>query len=275
MQQLKGKTAVFVGGGSAVASVALPFFIEEGANILQVDVDEKYFERTSAYREKYPDRIKTFVGACTSQADMDAAMKYCVEQFGRVDILCNYAGFHGAGDICNVQVDQWNLANDVTCLGIYRAVKAAFPYMKEQHYGRIMNFASIGGRANRGVMVTYAVSKASAIGLTRSLAMELAPYGITCNSMAPASLDTTAFARIPEKGALSPEEMRKAMGFPAAGQGAPDKGPGAVRGGSFIPDRPLATLDEIAHVIIFMCSDDSAYLTGDCIDINGGQYMQP
>ena len=78
-------------------------------------------------------------------------MGFAEHEFGGIDILCNYAGFHGGGDITTVLREQWRIAMDVTCLGIYRAVRAAYPYMKKHHYGRIMNFASIGGRANKGV----------------------------------------------------------------------------------------------------------------------------
>ena len=209
--------------------------------------------------------IRTFIGACTCQGDMERAMAFAEQEFGGIDILCNYAGFHGGGDITTVLREQWRIAMDVTCLGIYRAVRAAYPYMKKHHYGRIMNFASIGGRANRGVPVTYAGFKAAAIGLTRALALELAADGITVNSMAPASLDTSAFERIPEKDSIPMQPPK----------GALKGGPGATRGGSFLPDRPVATLDEIAHVIVFMSSDDSAFLTGDCLDVNGGQFMQP
>ena len=90
--------------------------------------------------------------------------------------------------------------------------------------------------------------------------------------MAPASLDTSEFERIAEKDSIPFRRPPMPPGGPG-GPGGP--GPGATRGGSFIPDRPVADLNEIAHVIVFMCSDDSAFLTGDCLDINGGQYMQP
>ena len=196
---------------------------------------------------------------------MDKAMEFAEKEFGKIDILCNYAGFHGGGDVVSVQKKLWDIAEDVTCLGTYRAVRAVYPYMKKNHYGRIMNFASIGGRANRGVPITYAGFKGAAIGLTRALALELAKDGITVNSMAPASIDTTEFERIPEKDSV-PFTPPK---------GALKGGPGATRGGSFIPGRPLATMDEIAHTIVFMSSDDSAFLTGDCLDVNGGQFMQP
>lgn len=265
MKKLQDKVAVFVGGGSAVATVALKHFIDEGAKVVLVDVDEKYFTRSESIRAAYPEQVRTFIGACTSQAEMDQAMAFTQKEFGKIDILCNYAGFHGGGDIITVPRNLWRIAMDVTCLGIYRAVRAAYPYMKQNQGGRIMNFASIGGRANRGVHVTYAAFKAAAIGITRALALELAKDNITVNSMAPASLDTSAFERLPEKDSVP-------MPRPAA---AMKGGAGATRGGSFIPDRPLATLDEIAHVILFMCSDDSAFLTGDCLDVNGGQFMQP
>ena len=245
MKKLQDKVAVFVGGGSAVATIALKHFMDEGAKVLLVDVDEKYFDRSRQLRDEYPERIRTFIGACTCQGDMERAMAFA--------------------DITTVLREQWRIAMDVTCLGIYRAVRAAYPYMKKHHYGRIMNFASIGGRANRGVPVTYAGFKAAAIGLTRALALELAADGITVNSMAPASLDTSAFERIPEKDSIPMQPPK----------GALKGGPGATRGGSFLPDRPVATLDEIAHVIVFMSSDDSAFLTGDCLDVNGGQFMQP
>lgn len=265
MKKLQDKVAVFVGGGSAIATVALRHFMNEGAKVVLVDVDKKYFTRSEDIRAKYPERIRTFIGACSVQEDMDKAMEFAEKEFGKIDILCNYAGFHGGGDVVSVQKKLWDIAEDVTCLGTYRAVRAVYPYMKKNHYGRIMNFASIGGRANRGVPITYAGFKGAAIGLTRALALELAKDGITVNSMAPASIDTTEFERIPEKDSV-PFTPPK---------GALKGGPGATRGGSFIPGRPLATMDEIAHPIVFMSSDDSAFLTGDCLDVNGGQFMQP
>lgn len=264
MKKLQDKVAVFVGGGSAVATIALKHFMDEGAKVLLVDVDEKYFDRSRQLRDEYPERIRTFIGACTCQGDMERAMAFAEQEFGGIDILCNYAGFHGGGDITTVLREQWRIAMDVTCLGIYRAVRAAYPYMKKHHYGRIMNFASIGGRANRGVPVTYAGFKAAAIGLTRAL-VGMAADGITVNSMAPAHWTLPAFERIPEKDSIPMQPPK----------GALKGGPGATRGGSFLPDRPVATLDEIAHVIVFMSSDDSAFLTGDCLDVNGGQFMQP
>lgn len=274
MEKLKDKVALFIGGGSAVATVALRHFMKEGAKVVQVDVSDEYFKRSEDIREKYPDRVRTLVASCTEPEDMVKAAAYCKEQFGGLDILCYYAGFHGGGNIVTCPRNLWDIALEVNCFGFYNAVKAVQPYMAAQHYGKIMNFASIGGRANRGVAITYATTKAGTIGLTRALAMELAKDGITVNSMAPASLDTSEFERIAEKDSVPmqrPPQPPQGAGGPRPGAA----GPGATRGGSFIPDRPVATLDEIAHVIVFMCSDDSAFLTGDCLDINGGQYMQP
>ena len=267
MEKLLDKVAVFIGGGSAVATVALRHFMKEGAKVVLVDVAENYFERSKKERETYPDRIRTCIGSCTEPSEMEEVMAYTEKEFGRIDILCYYSGFHGGGSVIDSPEKLWNTALEVNAFGFYNAVKAVHPYMAKHQYGRIMNFASIGGRANRGVAITYAVSKAATIGLTRALAQELGKDGITVNSMAPASLDTSEFERIAEKDSVP----MKRPPMPPGGPG----GPGATRGGSFIPDRPVADLNEIAHVIVFMCSDDSAFLTGDCLDINGGQYMQP
>ena len=128
MKRLQDKVAVFIGGGSSVGSVACQKFLEEGANVVLVDIDEKYFERTKDLRAEYGEsRVLTFIGACTSQADMDAAMKFVIEKFGKIDIVLNIAGFHGSGWIDVILPEQWNLAMDVTCTGAYRATLAAMP----------------------------------------------------------------------------------------------------------------------------------------------------
>ena len=195
MKRLENKVAVSVGGGSAVGSVALRAFLEEGAKVVLVDIDEKYFERTEEIRREYgEERVRTILGACTDQREMDRAMAFAIQAFGRLDILLNIAGFHGSGHIHNIEPRQWNLALDVTCSGAYRASKAAFPYMKAQRYGRIVNIASIGGRTGRpGCGCNYSASKAGVIGLTQALAKELAPWSITVNAVAPGPLKGKMF----------------------------------------------------------------------------------
>ena len=125
MKKLQDKVAVFVGGGSAVATIALKHFMDEGAKVLLVDVDEKYFDRSRQLRDEYPERIRTFIGACTCQGDMERAMAFAEQEFGGIDILCNYAGFHGGGDITTVLREQWRIAMDgdlsgcARCLSLY------------------------------------------------------------------------------------------------------------------------------------------------------------
>lgn len=89
-----------------------------GANVVLVDIDEKYFERTAELRNQYgEDRVVTFIGTCTEQADMDEAIRFAVNHFGGVDILLNLAGFHGAGWVDAILPEQWDRAMDVTCTG--------------------------------------------------------------------------------------------------------------------------------------------------------------
>ena len=269
MNRLNNKVAVFIGGGSSVGSVACKTFLEEGANVVLVDIDEKYFERTAELRNQYgEDRVVTFIGACTEQADMDEAIRFAVNHFGGVDILLNLAGFHGAGWVDAILPEQWDRAMDVTCTGAYRAALAAMPYMKEQHGGHIINFTSLGGRGNRMVAISYASSKAACTALTRALAMELAPYGINVPAYAPGTLNTKQFERIAEKGSI-PFKMP-----PGGVPGMPGyQGPDLYNGQSVIVDRPVANLDEVAAALVYLASEESRYLTGDCLDMNGGILM--
>ena len=269
MNRLKDKVAVFIGGGSSVGSVACQTFLEEGANVVLVDIDEKYFARTAGLREQYgEERVAAFIGACTEQAEMDAAMKFAVEKFGRVDILLNIAGFHGAGWVDEILPEQWDRAMDVTCTGSYRAILSAMPYMKAQKSGHITNFTSLGGRGNRMVAISYAGSKAACTALTRAFAMELAPYGINVTAYAPGTLNTKQFERIAEKGSI-PHKMP-----PGGVPGMPGyKGPDLYNGQSVIRDRLVANLDEVAAALVYLASDESKFLTGDCLDMNGGILM--
>lgn len=269
MNRLQDKVAVFIGGGSSVGSVACKIFLEEGAKVVLVDIDQKYFDRTTELRSQYgEDRVITVLGACTSQADMDSAIKAAVDKFGKIDILLNIAGFHGSGWVDVIVPEQWNRAMDVTCAGAYRATLAAMPYMKAQKSGHIINFTSLGGRGNRMVAISYAGSKAACTALTRAFAMELASYGIQVTAYAPGTLNTKQFERIAEKGSV-PFKMP-----PDGVPGMPGyKGPNLYNGQSVIKDRLVANLDEVAEALVYLASDESRYLTGDCLDMNGGILM--
>ena len=140
--------------------------------------------------------------------------------------------------------------------------------MKEQHGGHIINFTSLGGRGNRMVAISYASSKAACTALTRALAMELAPYGINVTAYAPGTLNTKQFERIAEKGSI-PFKMP-----PGGVAGMPGyQGPDLYNGQSVIVDRPVANLDEVAAALVYLASEESRYLTGDCLDMNGGILM--
>ena len=149
-------------------------------------------------------------------------------------------------------MDDWYISQNVTLSGIFRSCKAAVPYMKAANYGRIINVASIGGRANRPVSVTYSTPKAAICGMGRALANELKPWNITVNTMAPGPINAGMF----KKAGDDPKFQKQKQMLEST----------VVLG-------RLGEMSEIAAGILYFADDAAAAVTGEIMDINGGAYM--
>jgi len=246
--RLKNKVAVFVGGGSDIALAAGKLFAKEGASILLADYSQPDLERVATEYAGISAAVRTHVADVRNLADMEAAMRCAHEAFGRVDIVVNCAGIILHKPIDEMTPDEWQRVLDVNLTGAFNACKAAVPYMKEQKYGRIVNVASVGGRTGRpGVGVNYAASKAGIIGLTQTLARELAPWNITANAVAPGPLKGRLFL------GMAPELIENL-----------EKG---------IPLGRVGEMDEVAYALLYLASDEASWTTGEVLDVNGGAYI--
>ncbi len=244
----KDKVVVFTGGGSDIASAAAPMFIDEGASVALIDYDEKVYERTKAIYEGKEDNLCRYVADVREYTEMKNAIDAIIKKFGRIDTLVNCAGIliHKPIDVLTVQ--EWQDVIDVNLSGIFNACKAVTPYMKKQNYGRIVNISSIGGRTGRpGVGVNYAAAKAGIVGLTQTLAKELAPWSITANVIAPGPLKGRMFFGMEQ-------HLIDAL---------------VVN----IPLGRVGEMTEIAYGILYLGTDESAWTTGEVLDINGGAYI--
>lgn len=256
MDRMKDKIAVLTGGASGVGLGCAKKILEEGGTVLIADISEEILKKADDLKAAYGDRVMTVVASCCSEDDMAMAMKLAVDTFGRIDTLINCAGISGRGPIDEMPLESWESAIAVTLTGTFIACRAAVPYMKQRHYGRIVNIASVGGRGKRGVNVSYSASKNAVMGLTRGLAMELREEGITVNSVAPGPLNSGPFYAAP--GQERSPQMAKAV----------------ERLTADVVFHRLGEVSEVAHAVVYLASDEASWTTGDCLDVNGGCFMQ-
>ncbi len=246
--RVKDKIAMFIGGGSDIATTAAVKFIDEGATVVLVDYDKSVFERVKdAYTGK-EDRVREYVADARKYEEIVAAVEAAMKEFGRIDILVNCAGIliHKPIDVLTIQ--EWQDVIDINLTGIFNSCKAVTPGMKERKYGRIVNISSIGGRTGRpGVGVNYAAAKAGIVGLTQTLARELAPWAITANAIAPGPLKGRMFFGM-EQHLID----------------------GLIKN---IPLGRVGEMDEIAYAILYLASDEAGWTTGEVLDVNGGAYI--
>jgi 3-oxoacyl-[acyl-carrier protein] reductase len=187
------------------------------------------------------------VGNVTIPADVERMIDASVEAFGRVDILVNNAGITRDGLLMRMKDEDWDAVLNVNLKGAFLCTRAAFKVMSKQRYGRIINIASIVGQMGNAGQANYCASKAGLIGLTKSNARELAKRSITVNAVAPGFIATAMTDALSEK----------------------------VRGEltAQIPLERLGSADDIANAVVFLAGEQSGYITGHVLAVNGGMYM--
>lgn len=186
-------------------------------------------------------------GDVTSGAEVEQVVKRVVEEFGRVDVLVNNAGITRDGLLVRMTDEQWRSVLEVNLTGAFLCSRAAAKVMIRQRSGRIINMASVVGVMGNAGQANYAASKAGLIGLTKSLARELAPRGIAVNAVAP------GFIVSPMTEALSEEAKQKLF--------------------SLIPLGRLGMAEDVAEVVAFLASPASSYITGQVVQVDGGMHM--
>ena len=179
---------------------------------------------------------------------MDGLIQLTKRELGRVDILVNNAGLLLPGSIEETTDDIIDRTLDINVKGILWAIREVTPIMKAQQYGRIVNIASITGKSgDNSTVFVYGASKGAVISMTRSVARQLGPFGVTCNAIAPHAVMT-------EMMRYWSDEKKKKMA-------------------DAIPVRRLGTVEDMAHLICFLASDDASFINGETVNINGGYYM--
>ena len=243
--RLKDKVAVVTGAAQGIGAAAAKRLYDDGASVALLDMNPEAAKKTAGALDPAGRRAIALPCNVADRASVAQAFEAVYSHFGKVDILVNNAGITRDAMLHKMEDEAWDAVIAVNLTGVANCCKAVLPGMRERGYGKIVNMASVSAFGNLG-QTNYGASKAGVIGLTKCLAKEAARNNITVNAIAPSYVDTEMLRAVPEK------VMER---FLAA-----------------IPLGRLGTPEELAAVIAFLASDDSSFVTGECIVVSGGSY---
>ena len=243
-----GKTAFITGAAQGIGLRLALDMAKEGARVVISDVDEAALAAAGEELAGIGPDFLTLPCDVSSRSQIEEAINACIGKFGRLDILVNNAGLLKSFSIEDTTDELIDKTLDINVKGVLYAIRAVTPIMKKQQYGRIINVASITGKnGDKSTTFAYGASKGAVISLTRSTARALGPFGITCNGIAPHAV------------------LTKMMEY------WDDRKKEAVI--NLIPVRRLGTVEDMSALMMFLASDESGYINGETIYINGGYYM--
>ncbi|MFA5311205.1 MAG: 3-oxoacyl-[acyl-carrier-protein] reductase [Candidatus Omnitrophota bacterium] len=245
--RLKDKVALITGGARGIGKSIALTFAKEGADIVVADVNLESASKTAAEIESLGRKALALELDVTDFAKVEDGVNKILDKFGKVDILVNNAGITKDNLLLRMSQAEWDAVINVNLKGTFNCIKAVSRPMVKQKSGRIISIASIIGLMGNWGQANYAASKAGIIALTKTVAKELASRNINANSVAPGFIQTDMTAKLPE------EVKRKMM--------------------EAIPMAKLGTPEDVANVCLFLASDESSYVTGQTITVDGGMVM--
>jgi 2-hydroxycyclohexanecarboxyl-CoA dehydrogenase len=244
MGRLEDKIAIVTGGGQGIGRAIAGKLAAEGATVVVTDLDEASAKETA---DALPGAVAIRADV-TDRRGVQAMVSRVVEQFGRVDVLVNNAGWDKASPFVDSDPDDWDRAIAVNLYGVLHTCKAVLPLMAERGSGAVVNLGSDAGRVGSTGEAVYSAAKGGIIAFTKSLAREMARHQVRINCVCPGPTDTALFA------SFAGPKLREAL----------------TRA---IPFRRLGQPDDVANVVAFLASDEASFITGQTVSVSGGLTM--
>lgn len=246
---LKDKVAIVTGGASGIGRKTAEFFVQEGVKVFITDIQREKIEETIEALKVMGGEAKGFCGDVTDERVVNLMVQRALADFGTIDILVNSAGVGGGmKPLETAERAEWQRILDINLIGTILCCKAVMPIMRQKNGGRIVNIASEAGVSGEKGLEVYAASKGGVIALTKSLAKALGRNNVTVNAVAP------AFVHSPMTQFLTPELEKKWL--------------------QMYTIKRLGEVEDIASMIVFLCSDRCSWITGQTVSINGGFSMR-
>ena len=247
MNNLQGRIALVTGASQGIGRAVALELARSGAAVGLAARNQSKLDEAAAEIKAAGGQAEVFAMDVASEEAIKAGARAVLDRFGKVEILVNNAGITRDGLMLRMKRADWDDVISSNLTGAFLLTQALLSPMLKNRWGRIVNLSSVVGRTGQAGQVNYAASKAGLIGLTRSMAREVASRGITVNAVAPGYIETPMTAVLDEK-------QRAAML-------------------AQIPLGRAGTAEEVAQVVAFLASDAAAYITGHVLDVNGGMFM--
>lgn len=250
MVRFQNRAALVTGGGRGIGAATARLLAAQGAAVMVADLDPGPAEESAAAIREEGSRALSVACDVARRDQVEAAVRQTVESFGRLDILVACAGIIRDNLIHKMTDEDWESVISTHLRGAFLAVQAAQRQMVPQRYGKIVLISSTSALGNRG-QANYSAAKAGLQGLTRTLAIELGPFNINVNAVAPGFIETRMTRAVAERTGVDYETLKAQMA-------------------ANIPLGRIGRPEEVASVIAFLCSDEASYVSGQVIYVAGG-----
>jgi meso-butanediol dehydrogenase/(S,S)-butanediol dehydrogenase/diacetyl reductase len=256
--RLENKVAVVTGAGQGIGKAIALALAKEGACVVVSDINFQEANQVTKEIESIGKKSIAVKTDVTNKKEVDELIKKTLDKFGTLDIMVSNAGVSSMEFVIDMPEEKWDFNMDINLKGTFFVTQAAAKQMISQQKGKIICTASMAGKGGVATQAHYNASKHGVVAYVKSLAQELAPIGITVNSICPGSIKTS----------MQDREVKWSAQIRGAGATAED-----IRDemANFTPLGRIGLPEDVAKVVVFLASDDAAFMTGQAINVTGGQ----